>query len=88
MTIDLALRAVRGGPGLVYTAAVAVILWLTILFANFAEALAEARGRAQADTLRRTRRETTARRVTGDGEENVSSDSLRPGDLVVELTFS
>ena len=83
VTIDLALRAVRGGSGLVYTAAVAVILWVTILFANFAEALAEARGRAQAETLRRTRRETTARRVTADGEENVSSDSLRPGDLVV-----
>jgi K+-transporting ATPase ATPase B chain len=68
---------------LFYTLAVAVILWLTVLFANFAEALAEARGKAQADTLKRTRRKTLARRVTDIGEEKVSSDELREGDIVL-----
>jgi potassium-transporting ATPase ATP-binding subunit len=67
----------------VYTLAVTAILWLTVLFANFAEALAEARGKAQADTLKRTRRKTLARRVINGVEEQVSSDELREGDVVV-----
>ena len=68
---------------LVYTFAVSAILWLTVLFANFAEALAEARGKAQADTLKRTRRKTLARRVMNGIEEQVSSDELREGDVVL-----
>jgi len=67
----------------IYTLAVTAILWLTVLFANFAEALAEARGKAQADTLKRTRRKTLARRVMNGAEEQVSSDELREGDVVV-----
>ena len=82
VTTSLVLEIAGHGGRVGYTAAVAAILWLTILFANFAESLAEARGRAQADTLRRTRRQTTARRVVGEGEEQVGSDELRPGDLV------
>ncbi len=66
-----------------YTLAVTAILWLTVLFANFAEALAEARGKAQADTLKRTRRKTLARRVMNGVEEQVSSDALREGDVVL-----
>jgi K+-transporting ATPase ATPase B chain len=66
-----------------YTFAVTVILWMTVLFANFAEALAEARGKAQADTLKRTRRKTLARRVMNGIEEPVSSDELREGDIVL-----
>ncbi|MFZ0242859.1 MAG: potassium-transporting ATPase subunit KdpB [Desulfobacterales bacterium] len=66
-----------------YTFAVTTILWLTVLFANFAEALAEARGKAQADTLKRTRRKTLARRVVNGVEEQVSSDELREGDVVL-----
>ena len=66
-----------------YTLAVTVILWLTVLFANFAEALAEARGKAQADTLKRTRRKTLARRVINGAEEQVNSDELREGDIVL-----
>jgi potassium-transporting ATPase ATP-binding subunit len=59
-------------------------LWVTVLFANFATALAEARGKAQADSLRRTRRDTIAHRLTSDGDiEQVSSTQLRPGDKVV-----
>jgi potassium-transporting ATPase ATP-binding subunit len=64
------------------TFAVTAILWLTVLFANFAEALAEARGKAQADTLKRTRRKTLARRVINGAEEKVSSEELREGDVV------
>ncbi len=67
----------------IYTLAVTAILWLTVLFANFAEALAEARGKAQADTLKRTRRKTLARRVMNGVEEQVSSDELREGDVVL-----
>lgn len=66
-----------------YTFAVTAILWLTVLLANFAEALAEARGKAQADTLKRTRRKTLARRVMNGVEEQVSSDELRKGDVVL-----
>jgi K+-transporting ATPase ATPase B chain len=70
-------------PAFVYTLAVTVILWLTVLFANFAEALAEARGKAQADTLKRTRRTTLARRVVNGADEQVSSDELSEGDVVL-----
>ncbi len=56
-------------------------LWLTVVFANLAEAVAEGRGKAQAESLRRARKETTARRLSGDGtEETVPATGLRPGD--------
>ncbi len=59
-------------------------LLLTVVFANFAEALAEGRGKAQADTLRRMRAETEARRLVADGsEERVGASQLARGDLVV-----
>ncbi len=61
-------------------------LWFTVLFANFAEAMAEARGRAQADTLRRTNKDTSAKRLrnpSGREFETVSSSVLRKGDLVL-----
>ncbi|HVN85530.1 MAG TPA: HAD-IC family P-type ATPase, partial [Candidatus Binatia bacterium] len=59
-------------------------LFLTVLFANFATALAEVRGKAQADSLRRTRRDTPAYRLRADDSiEEVSSMKLRPGDRVV-----
>ncbi|KRC53509.1 potassium transporter KtrB [Nocardioides sp. Root79] len=64
--------------------AITVWLWLTVLFANLAEAVAEGRGRAQAATLRRAKTETTARRRRTDGAlEAVPATSLRIGDLVV-----
>jgi potassium-transporting ATPase ATP-binding subunit len=62
---------------------VTVWLWFTVLFANFAEALAEARGRAQADTLRATRRDTPARRMNTGRPEMTTSTALRRGDLVL-----
>jgi potassium-transporting ATPase ATP-binding subunit len=58
-------------------------LFLTVLFANFATALAEARGKAQAESLRKTRRDTPAHRLRGNSLEEVSSNSLRPGDRIV-----
>ncbi|MFF5389575.1 MULTISPECIES: potassium-transporting ATPase subunit KdpB [unclassified Streptomyces] len=63
--------------------AITAWLWLTTVFANLAEAVAEGRGKAQADTLRRARTGTVARRVTGTGEERVPGTDLRVGDLVV-----
>jgi len=66
-----------------FTGLVSVWLWFTVVFANFAEAVAEGRGKAQADTLRRMRKETSARRLSDGREESVPSSSLRKGDLVV-----
>jgi K+-transporting ATPase ATPase B chain len=60
-----------------------VWLWFTVLFANFAEAMAEGRGRAQAAALRKTRSETIARKLVDGREERVPSTSLKKGDLVV-----
>jgi potassium-transporting ATPase ATP-binding subunit len=62
---------------------VALWLWFTVLFANFAEALAEGRGKAQAASLRRARTDTVARRLNGDREEPVPATQLRRGDRVV-----
>ena len=59
-------------------------LWFTVLFANFAEAMAEGRGKAQADTLRKAKTETSANRQTANGGiESVSATELRKGDIVV-----
>lgn len=60
-----------------------LILLFTVLFANFAEALAEGRGKAQADSLKKSKREITANKVVGDGVKVVSSTELRKGDVVV-----
>ncbi len=67
----------------VFAGLVALFLWFTVLFANFAEAVAEGRGKAQADTLRKTRAETVARRRVGDLLEEVPSTALDLGDEVV-----
>ncbi|HEY9334887.1 MAG TPA: potassium-transporting ATPase subunit KdpB [Kribbella sp.] len=68
----------------VFALAITIWLWLTVIFANLAEAVAEGRGKAQAETLRRAKTETTARRLTADGgEEQVPATQLGLGDLVV-----
>src|SRR5580704_14995606 len=70
-------------PG-IFTWSITIWLFLTVLFANFAEAMAEGRGKAQADTLRKMRSETLARRVLPDGtEERVPASALTKGDMVV-----
>ena len=62
---------------------IALWLWFTLLFANFAEAMAEGRGKAQADTLRKTRTQMQARRLVNGKEEKVAATQLKKGDLVV-----
>jgi potassium-transporting ATPase ATP-binding subunit len=68
----------------VFVGLAAAWLWATVLFANFAEAVAEGRGKAQADTLRKSRKETTANRIEPDGTiETVPSTRLKIGDRCV-----
>lgn len=73
----------RSEGSLAYNIAIFLILLITVLFANFAEALAEARGKAQAESLRRTREETPAKKLTGKGKEFqlVASSGLKLNDL-------
>ncbi len=75
---------VTGAGGIGFTAQIAAWLWFTVLFGTFAEAVAEGRGRAQAESLRKTRTETTAqRKLAGGGTETVSALDLKPGDTVI-----
>jgi K+-transporting ATPase ATPase B chain len=66
-----------------FIAQLAVWLWFTVLFANFAEAVAEGRGKAQADSLRKARKDTMARHLKDGREERVPAPELQKGDLVV-----
>ncbi|GJD95687.1 potassium-transporting ATPase subunit KdpB [Methylobacterium iners] len=74
-----------GAGGLFFSGQIILWLWFTLIFANFAEALAEGRGKAQADSLRRTRTEITAKRLTGGGRayETVPGTALKVGDVVL-----
>jgi K+-transporting ATPase ATPase B chain len=74
----------KGGAAFKFNLQITLWLWFTVLFANFAEAMAEGRGKAQADTLRKARSETMASRLTGSNGhvEQVKSSDLRAGDLV------
>jgi K+-transporting ATPase ATPase B chain len=85
LTTIVFLQELAGGAGRpLFTGQVAFWLWFTVLFANFAEAMAEGRGKAQADTLRKTRTETVANRLTAAGAlEKVPAASLRRDDLVM-----
>ncbi|MCP1539518.1 potassium-transporting ATPase subunit KdpB [Methylorubrum extorquens] len=76
---------VTGGSDLFFSGQIILWLWFTLIFANFAEALAEGRGKAQADSLRRTRTEMTAKRLTGRGRtyETIPGTSLKVGDVVL-----
>ena len=74
----------RGKQSFAFNLQITLWLWFTVLFANFAEAMAEGRGKAQADTLRKARSETEARRLLADGTiETVPSAKLRSGDVVM-----
>jgi potassium-transporting ATPase ATP-binding subunit len=80
---DLAL----GARGLGFAFQINLWLWFTVLFANFAEAVAEGRGKAQAAALRRTRTETDAKRLTNGGTwELARASALKPGDVVLVET--
>src|SRR5436309_16039445 len=74
----------KGGTAFKFNLQITLWLWFTVLFANFAEAMAEGRGKAQAETLRKARCETVANRLTGDhgAVEKVPSSKLKAGDLV------
>ena len=83
-TIDLLGGIVVGAPGFSFSLQITLWLWFTVLFANFAEAMAEGRGKAQAETLRKARSETLARRLTASGvEEKVPGSKLKSGDVVL-----
>ena len=90
LTTLVLVRDLAGGrPDIGFTIQIALWLWFTVLFANFAEAMAEGRGKAQADTLRKSRTETTAKRLLAPGDrtktEVVAAPDLRRGDLVLCL---
>ena len=83
-TIIFVQEVMEGSGNPFFTGQVAAWLWFTVIFANFAEAMAEGRGKAQADTLRKTRTETVANRLLSSGQtETVPAASLRKGDLVM-----
>jgi K+-transporting ATPase ATPase B chain len=74
----------KGGTAFKFNLQITLWLWFTVLFANFAEAMAEGRGKAQADALRKARSETIANRILEGGEiDKVPSSKLRAGDLVL-----
>ncbi len=84
VTGQLIVDLVQGGTDVTFELQIAIWLWLTVLFANFSEALAEGRGKAQADALRKTRTATVARKLDAAGRESpVPAPDLRAGDVVV-----
>ena len=83
-TIQLIWNALHHAGQFRFGLQITLWLWFTVLFANFAEAMAEGRGKAQAETLRKARAETQAHRLRGDGStERVASSKLRSGDIVI-----
>ncbi|MGZ4873423.1 MAG: potassium-transporting ATPase subunit KdpB [Candidatus Angelobacter sp.] len=83
-TVLLAKGLGRHGGSLGFNLQVTLWLWFTVIFANFAEAMAEGRGKAQAETLRRAKSETSANRLLPNGStETVGAADLRAGDLVL-----
>ncbi|MGD1066773.1 MAG: potassium-transporting ATPase subunit KdpB, partial [Vulcanimicrobiaceae bacterium] len=85
VTLFYAFRDARAGQA-GFDVVISLWLWFTVLFANFAEAVAEGRGKAQAEFLRRTKSDTYARRIVDGREERVVSSSLRKGDRIVAET--
>jgi K+-transporting ATPase ATPase B chain len=83
-TVYVLRTLLTGRPGFAFEAQIAFWLWFTVIFANFAEAIAEGRGKAQAESLKKTRSATVARRLSKNGtEEKVAAPELRKGDRVV-----
>jgi K+-transporting ATPase ATPase B chain len=82
-TVFVIKDAISGGGGVFFGVQIAFWLWFTVVFANFAEAMAEARGKAQADALRKTKIDTIARKLLpSDKFEMVPASQLRAGDIV------
>jgi len=86
-TVVLVRDVIGAASGTGFTLQLAVWLWFTVVFANFAEAMAEGRGKAQADTLRKSRTQTNAKRLRDPANrarfESIPADDLRKGDVVV-----
>ncbi|HEY7334988.1 MAG TPA: potassium-transporting ATPase subunit KdpB [Bryobacteraceae bacterium] len=83
-TIFVGRDIIAGAMGVGFGIQIALWLWFTVLFANFAEAMAEARGKAQADSLRKTKTDVTAKRIGSSGRiEQCAGSALRSGDEVV-----
>ncbi|HYA17786.1 MAG TPA: potassium-transporting ATPase subunit KdpB [Bryobacteraceae bacterium] len=82
LTTLLMFRTIATGGNIAFEAQIAAWLWFTVLFANFAEAMAEGRGKAQADSLRKTKTDAVAKKLDDAGKvEQVSAASLRKGDV-------
>ncbi|PYV02693.1 MAG: K(+)-transporting ATPase subunit B [Acidobacteria bacterium] len=82
-TVFLLRDLITGAGGIGFSIQITLWLWFTVLFANFAEAMAEARGKAQADTLRKTKTDVLAKRLTSNGKiDQVPGSALRAGDVV------
>jgi K+-transporting ATPase ATPase B chain len=82
-SLSLVRDLATGAAGIGFTLQISLWLWFTVLFANFAEAMAEARGKAQADSLRKTKTDSIAKRVTGGKTVSVAASMLRSGDVVI-----
>ncbi len=83
-TVFLVRDTFLGAPGVAFSLQIVLWLWFTVLFANFAEAMAEARGKAQADTLRKTKTDSMAKRIIAGGKiDTVPASKLRSGDMVI-----
>src|SRR5512142_764189 len=83
-SVITSLLLLKGGGAFKFNLQITLWLWFTVLFANFAEAMAEGRGKAQADTLRKARSETLAHRLLAHGKlEQTPSSKLRAGDIVI-----
>src|SRR6476646_8523907 len=84
-TVIFLRNLVTGGEGLAFTFQIILWLWFTVLFANFAEAVAEGRGKAQAESLKKTRTESQAKLLTGSDKtfRMVPGTSLKVGDVVL-----
>ncbi len=83
LTTLIVISGIFQGRFSVFNLQIAIWLWFTVLFANFSEAIAEGRGKAQAESLRRNRTMVKARKLTGKREVSVYATELRKGDLVV-----
>lgn len=83
LTTIVVFRELIGGKTDLFNIQITIWLWLTVLFANFAEAVAEGRGKAQAESLRKMRTKTFARRLINNREEKVPATELKVGDLVI-----
>lgn len=84
LTLKLIMNLATGTANLGFELQITLWLWFTVLFANFAEAMAEGRGKAQADTLRKAKTETSAKRLKSNGEtETIEATKLRKDDVVL-----